>query len=178
MPQNTKRACHYKRPIPRPRRRVLPQFRPQFACARLYRGLAHFARRRLRRSDDAQNASSSRRRKKRPGMRPAITWPEPTHYPRESLHLTGNGEVWRPAREIIDWSIPGHSIYLSPEEARKTQNSPSSGGKYRAAHLRGIGEVLRYSVRYRRGRAGGQRASPFGRGAARNTAHRKTIAGW
>jgi len=44
-----------------------------------------------------------------------ITWPEPTH------SKTGRGEKrWRAAREIIDWSIPGRSIFdrkrpLSPK---------------------------------------------------------------
>lgn len=43
-----------------------------------------------------------------------ITWPEPTHAPAERLR---NGDLfrelhpWRPAREIIDWSIKGDSIF-------------------------------------------------------------------
>jgi DNA (cytosine-5)-methyltransferase 1 len=47
-----------------------------------------------------------------------ITWPEPTHLPRESLALnqpdlevTKRALPWRTAREIIDWSIPGRSIF-------------------------------------------------------------------
>ena len=40
------------------------------------------------------------------------SWPEPTHFPPgEQLSLFGEGQTWRPAREIIDWSIPGTSIY-------------------------------------------------------------------
>lgn len=39
--------------------------------------------------------------------RKAIRWPEPTH-----ARGGENGlEAWRPARDIIDWSIPGKSIF-------------------------------------------------------------------
>lgn len=58
-------------------------------------------------------------KKQIPGKRRRITWPEPTHYPRQSLPLSGTGQTWKPARDIIDWNLPGHSIYLSPEEAKK-----------------------------------------------------------
>ena len=58
-------------------------------------------------------------KKKLPGKRRRITWPEATHYPRHSLPLGGSGQTWKPARDIIDWTLPGHSIYLSPQEARK-----------------------------------------------------------
>ena len=40
-----------------------------------------------------------------------IVWPEPTHGP--------GLQPYRTAAEIIDWSLPVHSIFLSPEEARK-----------------------------------------------------------
>ena len=38
-----------------------------------------------------------------------IKWPEATHAPR-GLDLLGK-ETWRPAREIIDWSLEGRSIF-------------------------------------------------------------------
>ena len=40
-----------------------------------------------------------------------IVWPEPTHGP-------GRAQPWRTAAEIIDWSLPCPSIFLSREEGR------------------------------------------------------------
>jgi DNA (cytosine-5)-methyltransferase 1 len=40
-----------------------------------------------------------------------IRWPEPTHAPRRSVDMFGSREQWRGAREIIDWSIRGASIF-------------------------------------------------------------------
>jgi DNA (cytosine-5)-methyltransferase 1 len=53
-----------------------------------------------------------------------ISWPCPSHLPPGSLDLGGEGQQWRPAREIIDWNIPGQSIYgrtrpLSPNTMRR-----------------------------------------------------------
>jgi len=53
-----------------------------------------------------------------------ITWPEPTHGSpkviRKQLQKRGfaNLQKWRTVAEIIDWSIPCPSIFLSPEEAK------------------------------------------------------------
>lgn len=44
-----------------------------------------------------------------------IVWPKPTHS--EGGH--GGLKPWRTAAECIDFSIPTHSIFLTPEEARK-----------------------------------------------------------
>lgn len=53
------------------------------------------------------------------GKKP-IVWPEPTHAPASKAKPNGNGRLfdlnlsrkpYRTAREIIDWSIPGESIY-------------------------------------------------------------------
>lgn len=41
-----------------------------------------------------------------------IRWPEPTHGP-------GLAQPWRVAADIIDWSIPCPSIFLSREQARR-----------------------------------------------------------
>lgn len=41
-----------------------------------------------------------------------IVWPAPTHGPGRPL-------PWRQAWEVIDWSLPIHSIFMSSEEARK-----------------------------------------------------------
>lgn len=42
-----------------------------------------------------------------------VHWPMPTHQKRERLDgdLFGTAKPWRPAREIIDWSIKGRSIF-------------------------------------------------------------------
>lgn len=48
-----------------------------------------------------------------------IVWPEPTHGdPKSEAVLSGKLKPWRTAAEIIDWSLPCHSIFLTPEEAR------------------------------------------------------------
>jgi len=46
----------------------------------------------------------------RRGRRP-IRWPDPTHTPDGGKTLFGKTKPWRTAREIIDWSIPGQSIF-------------------------------------------------------------------
>lgn len=48
-----------------------------------------------------------------------IVWPKPTHAPLEKL--TGNLKPWVPARDVIDWRIPGESIY-----DRKTPLKPKT----------------------------------------------------
>lgn len=40
-----------------------------------------------------------------------IVWPEPTHAPIAEIDLISNRKRWVPAREIIDWTIEGKSIY-------------------------------------------------------------------
>lgn len=40
-----------------------------------------------------------------------IRWPEPTHTPDGRQTLWGETQRWRPARDIIDWSIKGESIF-------------------------------------------------------------------
>lgn len=48
-----------------------------------------------------------------------IVWPEPTHgAPRSAEVLAGARAPWRTAAEIIDWSIPCPSIFLTREEGR------------------------------------------------------------
>ncbi|GJD45844.1 hypothetical protein AFCDBAGC_3721 [Methylobacterium cerastii] len=48
-----------------------------------------------------------------------IRWPEPTHAAPGSVEvLAGLRQPWRTAAEIIDWSLPCHSIFLSAEEGR------------------------------------------------------------
>ena len=46
-----------------------------------------------------------------------IVWPEPTHGPRDSEAVkAGKCLPWRSAAEIIDWTIPGYSIFESKQE--------------------------------------------------------------
>lgn len=48
-----------------------------------------------------------------------IVWPKPTHgAPHDIEVLSGQKEPWRTAAEIIDWSLPCHSIFLTREEGR------------------------------------------------------------
>ncbi len=46
----------------------------------------------------------------RRGRKPVI-WPEPTHTREGRETLFGQSPKWRAAREIIDWSLPGESIF-------------------------------------------------------------------
>ncbi|HYD26918.1 DNA cytosine methyltransferase [Brevundimonas sp.] len=46
-----------------------------------------------------------------------IVWPAPTHAPRQTAAARGL-KPYRAAADIIDWSRPCPSIFLSPEEAR------------------------------------------------------------
>lgn len=49
-----------------------------------------------------------------------IVWPKPTHGdPKSEAVKTGRLLPWRTAAEIIDWSLPCHSIFLSKKEGRK-----------------------------------------------------------
>lgn len=48
-----------------------------------------------------------------------IQWPAPTHgAPDSEGVLAGRLLPWRTAAEIIDWSLPCHSIFMEPAEAR------------------------------------------------------------
>jgi DNA (cytosine-5)-methyltransferase 1 len=53
-----------------------------------------------------------------------IVWPEPTHAPLEDIDLLGRRRPWVAAREVIDWEIPGTSIFertrpLSPKTMKR-----------------------------------------------------------
>ena len=49
-----------------------------------------------------------------------ICWPEPTHAPRDSEAVkSGKLLPWRPAAEIIDWSLPCPSIFDSKAEIKE-----------------------------------------------------------
>lgn len=49
-----------------------------------------------------------------------IVWPERTHAPRDSEEVkSGKCKPWRPAAEIIDWSLPSYSIFASKQEIKE-----------------------------------------------------------
>lgn len=47
-----------------------------------------------------------------------IVWPEPTHAKRQQADLFANRLPWRPARDIIDFSIQGQSIFNRKKDLR------------------------------------------------------------
>lgn len=50
----------------------------------------------------------------------SIVWPERTHAPRDSEEVkSGKCKPWRSAAEIIDWSIPGYSVFASKKEIKE-----------------------------------------------------------
>ena len=49
-----------------------------------------------------------------------IVWPERTHAPKDSEEVkTGKLLPWRSAAEIIDWNIPGYSIFATKAEIKE-----------------------------------------------------------
>ena len=49
-----------------------------------------------------------------------IVWPEPTHGPRDSEGVkSGKLKPWRSAAEVIDWSVPGYSIFATRQEIKE-----------------------------------------------------------
>ena len=49
-----------------------------------------------------------------------IVWPERTHAPRDSEEVrSGKCKPWRSAAEIIDWSLPGYSVFASKQEIKE-----------------------------------------------------------
>lgn len=55
--------------------------------------------------------------RRRPGQ---IRWPEPTHSKDGSTDLFGTKKKWRAAKEIIDWSIKGKSIFWRKKPLAKS----------------------------------------------------------
>lgn len=52
-----------------------------------------------------------------------IVWPEPTHAEKPSTDFFSQRKPWVPAKEIIDWSLPGKSIFKRKKPlAEKTLN--------------------------------------------------------
>lgn len=73
----------------------------------------------------------------RRGKKP-VAWPTPTHSRDGGRSLFGRTERWRPARDVIDWSIPGQSIF-----GRKRPLSPKTVARIVAGLDRFGGEELK-----------------------------------
>lgn len=49
-----------------------------------------------------------------------IVWPERTHAPRDSEEVkSGKLLPWRSAAEIVDWTLPGYSIFATKQEIKE-----------------------------------------------------------
>lgn len=72
----------------------------------------------------------------RKGRKP-IVWPEPTHTRTGEPTLFGKAKPWRAAREIIDWDIPGESIF-----ARKRPLAPNTMRRIEAGLRKFCGKEL------------------------------------
>ena len=76
------------------------------------RGLGYAVETRVLCAADFGDATSRERlfiRARKGSKRPS--WPEPTHIRIDALGMFPKALPWRPAREIIDWSLKGKSIY-------------------------------------------------------------------
>ena len=52
--------------------------------------------------------------------RKRIDWPAATHFRESGEDMFGETQKqWVPARDIIDWNLPGHSIFLDQEQVKK-----------------------------------------------------------
>jgi DNA (cytosine-5)-methyltransferase 1 len=102
-----------------------------------------------------------------------ITWPEPTHARQGGETLFGKVNSWRTAREVIDWSNPGESIFnrkrpLSPNTLKRIEAGLRKfcglsfvlplEGFYRGNQPRSIDEPLPTIVA---SRGGGSIVNPF-----------------
>lgn len=53
----------------------------------------------------------------------AIRWPEPSHARGGADAMFGNRKRWRAAREVIDWTKPGRSVFDDPKYIRQPLSS-------------------------------------------------------
>lgn len=89
----------------------------------------------------------------RRGNRP-IAWPEPTHSRTGAATLFGKTERWRPARDVIDWTLPSRSIF-----GRKKPLSPKTMARIVAGLERFGGKALQPFIVQLRGTADEQIAT-------------------
>ena len=94
------------RPIPSMKGRLYRQFLSSL------RALGYAVDERILNAADYGDATTRHRlfiQARRGRRRPS--WPAPTHTPGDALGLYPEAKPWRSAREIIDWDLPGRSIY-------------------------------------------------------------------
>lgn len=74
-----------------------------------------------------------------------IHWPEPTHSKEGGTDLFGTKKRWRAAREVIDWSIKGRSIFRRKKPLARTTLERIYAGliKYGGPDARLLSEYLR-----------------------------------
>jgi DNA (cytosine-5)-methyltransferase 1 len=72
-----------------------------------------------------------------------IMWPKPTHGdPKSEAVKSGRALPWRTAAEIIDWSLPCHSIFLSKEEGRRVGVNRPLADKTMARIAKGLNRYV------------------------------------
>lgn len=91
-----------------------------------------------------------------------IVWPEPTH----NKDGTDGLKPYRTAADCIDWSIPTHSIFLSPEEAKKVGVRRPLAEKTLARIARGVKKYVLdaanpFLLHVAHGDSGGRREYPL-----------------
>lgn len=74
-----------------------------------------------------------------------VRWPTPTHSRTGSPTLFGERKRWRPARDVIDWSLKGRSIFTRPKPLRPATIARILAGleKFGGTELRPFLVVLR-----------------------------------
>jgi DNA (cytosine-5)-methyltransferase 1 len=65
-----------------------------------------------------------------------IQWPEPSHAPKAETDMLGDRKAWKPAKDIIDWSILGRSIFN-----RKKPLAPATIERIKAGIKKFCGEA-------------------------------------
>lgn len=113
------KSCHYLKPIPEMRGKTF------LAFVGALESLGYNVTHRVVTCADFGDPTTRRRLfiLASKGKRP--TWPDPTHVKKSGNDLfSANRPTWRPAREIIDWTLKGESIFsrkkpLKPNTMRR-----------------------------------------------------------
>lgn len=96
--------------------------------------------------------------------RAPIVWPAASHSKTGGRTLFGKLEKWRPARDIIDWSLPGKSIFDRPRPLRATTMARIIAGLEQFS-----GPELHPFIAILRNHAAGRRIEPLPAAAASGT---------
>lgn len=98
------KGCHFHRPIPKMKGRIYRVFLSSL------RALGYQVSARVLVAADYGDPTTRKRLFIMARKGKKVVWPEPTHS-KHGDNLFGKHPKWRAAREIIDWSVPGQSIY-------------------------------------------------------------------